>query len=85
LLRRFNGDIFGAYRRSKFLDDIPQREDDRYLAGGGFTWLPVRWAAIRLAYQFTAVDSNRPANDYTENRIFLNLTFGPDLPFTGFY
>ena len=85
LFRRFNGDIFGAWRRSEFLDEIPQRDDDRYLAGGGFTWQPVRWAAIRLAYQLSKVDSNDPGFTYTENRFFLNLTFSPNLPYTAFF
>ena len=85
LFRRFYGDIFGAWRRSEFLDEIPQRDDDRYLAGGGFTWQPLRWMDVRLAYQLAKVDSNFNTFSYTENRFFINLTFSPELPYRALY
>ena len=85
IFRRFYGDIYGAYRRSEFLDEIPQRDDDRYLAGGGLTWQPTRWAAIRIGYALNKVDSNIQANSYTENRFILNLSFAPELPYTALY
>jgi hypothetical protein len=85
IFRRFYGDAYASYRRNEYLDAIPQRDDDRYLAGGGVTWQATRWAAIRLGYQLNKVDSNRDNNDYTENRILLNLSFAPDLPFRALY
>ena len=85
IFRRFYGDIYGAYRRNEFLDEIPQRDDDRYLVGGGFTWQPIRWASIRLGYALNKVDSNFRANSYTENRFLLNLSFAPDLPYRALF
>jgi hypothetical protein len=85
IFRRFFGDAYASYRRNKYLDVFPQRDDDRYLAGGGFTWQPTRWASIRLGYAFNKVDSTIEANSYTENRILLNLSFSPELPYIAFY
>ena len=85
LFRRFYGDVFGAWRRSEYLDDIPEREDDRFLAGGGFTWQPLRWAAIRLGYQFAKNSSTIESNEYTENRLFIDLTFAPELPYRALF
>ena len=35
IFRHFYGDIYGAYRHNKYIDTIPEREDDVYLAGLG--------------------------------------------------
>ena len=85
IFRRFYGDVYASYRRNEFLDEFPQRDDDRYLVGAGLTWQPTRWAAIRVGYALNKIDSNFEVNSYTENRILLNLSFAPNLPFTALY
>ena len=85
IFRRFYGDAYASYLKSEFLDEIPQRDDKRYLAGGGVTWQPTRWAAIRVGYALNKVDSTIEANSYTENRFILNLSFAPELPYTALY
>jgi hypothetical protein len=85
IFRRFYGDVYATYRQNEYLDEFPRREDDRYLAGGGFTWQPTRWAAIRVGYALNKIDSNFEVNSYTENRFLLNLSLAPDLPFTALY
>ncbi len=85
IFRRLYADAYASYLKNKYLDEIPQRDDDRYLAGGGFTWQPTRWAAIRVGYALNKVDSNFEVNSYTENRFILNLSFAPELPYTALY
>lgn len=85
LYRRLYGDAFGAYRNDKYIDTIPERQEDSYLAGVGITWQPFRWGSMRLGYSYRQVKSDIDANEYTENRILLNLSFAPELPFRSYF
>ncbi len=85
LFRRLYGDIYGAYRRNKYIDTIPERDEDTYRAGVGIRWQPVRWGSIRLGYSFRQNKSEVSTFDYTENRILLNLSLSTELPFRALY
>lgn len=85
LFRRFYADIYGAYRHNKYIDTIPEREDDVYLAGAGCTWQPYRWGSIRLGYSYRQTDSEIDANNYTENRILLTIALSTDLQYQSLY
>ena len=85
LFRLVYGDIYGSYRHNKYIDTIPERDEDTYLAGLGVTWQPVRWGSLRLGYSFRQTTSNIRANEYTENRILLNLSLSPELPFRSYF
>jgi hypothetical protein len=85
LFRRLYGDIFGAYRRNKYIDTFPERDEDRYTAGAGITWQPVRWGSIRLGYTFRKNESDVVGFNYTENRIFLNLSLSTELPYRALF
>ena len=85
IFRRFYGDIYGAYRHNKYIDTIPERQDDVYLAGIGCTWQPYRWGSVRLGYSYNKVNSDIETNSYTENRIFLTISLSPELPYQSLY
>jgi hypothetical protein len=80
ILRRLKVDSYALYRRNEYEDEIPQRDDDVYRFGVGLGYSPTRWMTIRLGYAFNKIDSNRPINDYTENRFTLRFTFTPAQP-----
>ena len=81
LLRRLGIDSYILYRRNEYEDEIPQRNDDVYRFGVGVGYGPTQWMNIRLGYAYNRLDSNRPANDYTENRGTLRFTFTPTQPY----
>jgi hypothetical protein len=85
IFRHFYGDIYGSYRHNKYIDTIPEREDDVYLAGIGCTWQPYRWGSARLRYSYNKVNSDIEANSYAENRIFLTISLSPELPYQSFF
>jgi hypothetical protein len=84
-LRRLYGDLYGAYRHSKYIDTIPERTVDRYTAGVGLTWQPFRWGSARLGYSFRSAYSGLETEEYTENRIFLTLSLSTELPYRALY
>ena len=85
LFRRLYGDIYGAYRRDKYIDTFPERDEDRYTAGAGITWQPVRWGSIRLGYSWRKNESDVVGFNYTENRILLNLSLSTELPYRALF
>ena len=85
LFRQLFGDIYGAYRRNKYIDTFPERDEDLYLAGAGITWQPVRWGSLRLGYSYRQSVSDINENEYTENRILLNLSLSTELPYRALY
>jgi len=85
LFRRVYGDIYGAYRHNKYIDTFPERDEDRYTAGAGITWQPFRWGSIRLGYSYRQSVSDINTYEYTENRILLNLSLAPELPYRALY
>ena len=85
LFRRLYGDIYGAYRHNKYIDTLPERDEDRYTAGAGITWQPFRWGSLRLGYSYRQSVSDIGENEYTENRILLNLSLSPELPYRSLY
>jgi hypothetical protein len=85
LFRRLTGDIYGAYRHSKYIDTFPERDEDIYTAGAGITWQPVRWGSIRLGYSYRQSKSDVNSFEYTENRILLNLSLATELPYRALY
>ena len=85
LFRRLYGDIYGAYRHNIYIDTIPERTQDLYTAGAGLTWQPYRWASIRLGYSYRTSYSGLETEEYTENRILLNLSLSTELPYRALY
>ena len=85
ILRRLYGDIYGAYRHDKYIDTLPERDEDNYTAGAGITWQPFRWGSLRLGYSYRQSVSDINENEYTENRILLNLSLSTELPYRALY
>jgi hypothetical protein len=75
--RNFFGTVNGRYRYSDFINE--SREDIRYSAGAGLSWLPTRWMTLSLDYLFNRLDSTA-VQDYDENRVWLRLILQPDKP-----
>ena len=80
LFRRFSIDAFGAYRYEDYPDTL-DRQDDIFRAGGGLTWTPLLWLSIRGGYSYRTVQSNRPINEYSENRASIMFTVEPAQPY----
>ena len=85
ILRRLYGDIYGAYRHDKYIDTFPERDEDSYTAGAGITWQPFRWGSLRLGYSYRQSVSDINENEYTENRILLNLSLSTELPYRALF
>jgi len=86
--RKLFGDINSRYRYSDVVGSADQGADDntgekvhRYRMGTGLTFVPLKWMAIRLGYNFRKVDSDDNTDDYEEHRGLLNITLTPDKPY----
>jgi len=85
LFKQVYGDAYGGYRHNKYIDTLPERTQDLYNAGVGLTWKPFRWSAIRLGYSYRSSYSGLEADEYTENRILLNLSLATELPYQALF
>jgi hypothetical protein len=85
LFRSLYGDAYGRYRHNKYIDTIPERTQDLYTAGAGLTWQPFRWGSVRLGYSYRSSYSGLETEEYTENRIFLNLSLSTELPYEALF
>jgi hypothetical protein len=68
-LRNLTGDVNGRYRYSDRIGDADQSGDTgkkvhRFDAGAGLNFLPLRWMAIRLGYNFRKVNSENNEDEY---------------------
>jgi len=75
--RNFSGNLTGRYRYSDIIG--ASREDNRFGVGAGLGWLPTKWMALTLDYNFNKLLSTG-TQDYDENRVWLRLTLQPDKP-----
>jgi len=75
--RNFYGDVNARYRYGDFIN--ANREDHRYGVGAGLGWDATRWMNLNLEYNYNKLSSNE-AEEYDENRVWLNLTLQPDKP-----
>ncbi len=88
LARTVTWDVNGSYRYSDVVGTADQDDNDdtgkkvhRFRAGTGLTFNPLKWMAIRLAYNFNKINSENEADEYDEHRGFLNITLTPDKPY----
>jgi opacity protein-like surface antigen len=86
--RTLSGDLNGSYRNSDVVGTADQDANDdtgekvhRFRAGAGLTYNPLKWMAIRLAYNFNKVNSENNEDEYDEHRGILNITLTPDKPY----
>jgi len=85
LFKSIYGDAYGRYRHNKYIDTIPERTQDLYTVGAGLTWQPFRWGSVRLGYSYRSSYSGLETEEYTENRIFLNLSLSTELPYEALF
>jgi hypothetical protein len=75
--RNFYGNVVGRFRYSDVIGAT--REDSRYRVGAGLGWLPTKWMALTLDYYYNVLSSTG-SEDYTENRVWFQVTLQPDKP-----
>ena len=79
--RYISGDIYGAYRREKYVDLDQKRNDEAREIGSGITFQTrAKWLYIRLNYVHRTLDSTSSENDYEENRVYLQGMLSPFRP-----
>ena len=78
--REISGDIYGFYRKDKYINISTERKDKTTRAGAGLTLQPLRWMSLRLEYSYRTVDSSIDTNNYEENRCLITLTLFPSEP-----
>lgn len=67
--------IGAGYRASEYESKANAgREDDTYEARVGLEYIPYDGTTVRTGYNYSMRDSNRPNEDYTSNRVFLNVS-----------
>jgi hypothetical protein len=90
--RTFSGDLRGVFNYSDVIN--PDEADGidnqkRYVGEAGLSYLPLRWMALRLSYQYTQFDSDvknditrigRTDETYRENRVMFMIVMQADPP-----
>ena len=80
LAKHVDGNIFGSYRNTKYKDQS-DREDKRPTVGVGLNWQALQWMNLGLSYRYRSVDSTIDTEEYTENRVSVDITLIPITPF----
>jgi len=90
--RTFRGDLRGVFNYSDVInpdeaDGIDKQK--RYVGEAGLSYIPLRWMALRLSYQYTQFDSDvkndiarigRTDETYRENRVMFMIFVEADPP-----
>jgi len=79
--RNFSGNVTGSYRYNAYVDLEPERYDNIYQAGAGLQWLATHYCALRLNYNYVDRQSTDDVQEYTENRIYLGVSFFTRSPY----
>ena len=81
--RNFSGNISASYRYNAYVDLDPERYDNIYRAGAGLEWLLAYYCALNLNYDYIDRQSNDAYafEEYTENRVYLGVSFFPRSPY----
>jgi Putative beta-barrel porin 2 len=79
IAKYLDGNISTSYRTSDYTDS--DRKDDTITAGVGLGWLALEWMKLGLEYRYRSFDSTVDADDYDENRVSVNITLVPTVPF----
>ena len=79
IAKHFSGNIFGSYRNSDYTDS--DRKDETIITGLGLSWLALEWMHLGLEYRFRTLDSTIETEGYDENRVSVNITLVPTVPF----
>ncbi len=74
-----SSDIFGTYRRDKYVDLETTRDDETKELGSGITFQK-EWWLIRFDYTYRTLDSTLSENSYEENRIRFQIMLTPPRP-----
>ncbi|MCJ7615077.1 MAG: outer membrane beta-barrel protein, partial [Desulfobacterales bacterium] len=82
IAKSLTGNIFGSFRRNKYINQDDNRTDRLKRAGAGLTFSPitVRWLHLSLNYSFNTLDSTENENNYDENRVLLSISLSPTNP-----
>ena len=80
--RTLSGDIFAAHTYNEYLDTDDDRVDNVTRAGAGIDWQVLGWLGTRLEYTYRTLNSTIDENEYTENRVFLEVILRPERPYS---
>ncbi|MGD9211016.1 MAG: outer membrane beta-barrel protein [Desulfobacteraceae bacterium] len=75
--RQLQWDVFGRARYDKYIDVDPERVDNTFRTGTGFTYQALNWAELRLEYAYRQVFSEIYEYEHIENRVLLQLVLMP--------
>ncbi len=78
---RLLGTVFCGYRYDKYPNVTPEREQYTTRAGAGMDWQALQWMVVGLSYRFSNINSDIPADEYTENRVVLSIRIAPSSPY----
>jgi hypothetical protein len=79
IAKHLDGNIFGSYRNSDYSGT--DREIETITAGLRLNWLALEWMQLGLEYRFRTLDSTDETDNYDENRVAVNITLVPTVPF----
>jgi hypothetical protein len=79
--REWMGNVYALYQKNEYTDFEDQRDDTTYEIGGGIDYLPFDWLKFQLDYHYREVDSTLEADDYTENRILIQMVLRSPRPY----
>ena len=79
LTEKLTSSIYALYRKDKYIEQVPERDEDSYEAGGRLDWAFSRWYAAGLRYVYHKLDSNIANLDYDDHRLYLTLSASKEL------
>lgn len=79
--RQLSGNLSGQYRYDRYLDTDPEITDNTVNLGTGLSYKVFQWMSLQLEYRYRTVSSTEEVREYSENRVWLSVTFEPENPF----
>ena len=81
LSSNLKANIFAAYRRSIYKDQIPERKDNILSTGLDLAYQALPWLFVDLNYSYAKANSTDNQSDYVENRVMITFTLKPRQPY----
>lgn len=79
LTESLSSSIYVLYHNDRYVEQLPEREDDSYEAGGSVNWSFARWYTAGIRYVFHKLDSSLAGFDYDDHQLYLTLSAAKEL------
>ena len=79
LAEKITSALYALFDNNKYIESVPDLEDDSYEAGGSLTWSFSQYYLASLRYVFHKLDSNLANRDYEDHRIYVTLSAAKDI------